>query len=776
VVRARWLFAFILGVLGATVHAAGGSLGGLWTGVAVAGYNLALAVVLHRRGESGTHSLTTAQLLLDSLVSVVAIHYGMVLTEAVQFLFLFPLFVATLLSPREGLFMTAAVCGSGYAVARIAILEGYGQQPTRATSDATLATLFSIWVVIAALLAAACILNYLVRTLAGVEGDLAASERKYRELAGSLEDEVRQRTSDLRHANEQLNSRNRELLRLREIDATIHRSHDVGLVLQRVVDGVAEIVPASQAAIFLREPAADHLRLARYSTSAERRVAALEALLGDRLRDLRVPLHEDSLAGHTVRTREPFFTSDFERVLQSQVRDPLRRAMAPDIARIMGIRSAIALPLVVDDELIGLLAFGSRELLDRDEVDRVQAFATQAAIAVVRARQERDLLEHQAALQQAYDDLQRSQEQVINLEKMRAIGEMTSGVAHNFNNALTAILGTAQLVLMEDLSQPVAHRLRIIERTAQDAALLVQRIRAFTKDEPPQTTATDLNELMTDAAAMTEPRWKHHVDRVDSPITVDLELRAQRPVEVEPASIREVLINLILNAVNAMPQGGRLQLRTWDEGEEVALAVRDSGIGMSEETRQRCFEPFFTTGGDKGTGLGLSVAYGIIQRHNGEIRVSSSLGVGTEFVITLPAARQAAPARVALSEAAADDELPPLHALVVDDQPMVRQTIGEMLRALGHSATIANDGQEAVDVFDPSEHQLVITDWGMPGMSGLAVARAIKSRSPATPVVLVTGLDANLPAEVITAEEIDTRLQKPVALRDLARAIHTVHP
>ena len=196
---------------------------------------------------------------------------------------------------------------------------------------------------------------------------------------------------------------------------------------------------------------------------------------------------------------------------------------------------------------------------------------------------------------------------------------------------------------------------------------------------------------------------------------------------------------------------------------------------MSDETRQRCFEPFYTTGADKGgTGLGLSVAYGIIQRHNGEIRVTSSLGVGTEFTLALPTCDLLEPRPVATAEAAQPVEATPLHALVVDDQLMVRQTLAEMLRALGHDATVAADGREAIELFDPTRHQVVITDWGMPGMSGLAVARAVKVRSPHTPVVLVTGLDTQLPAEVVDADEVDTRLQKPIGMKELQRTMGTL--
>ncbi|MCC7494282.1 MAG: response regulator [Fimbriimonadaceae bacterium] len=775
VVGARWLFGVTLLLVGLADFLAGPrhGIGLLAVAASVLAYNGLLAWRLRLLQGAARPAAVALQLLLDSLATVAAVHYGQPLTHSVQFLFLFPLVVATLLAPREGLFCTAALCCLGYTIAEALTLAGWWPPLRADQGDPALSALVATGLVCAALTAAAAVNNYLVRVLAGIESDLVASETRYRELAGSLEDEVRQRTTDLRQANEALQQRHRELLRQREIDAAIHTSDDLGTVLQRVVDGVADLVGGSQAAIWLADPASGDLRLARYSTSAERRVAAIEALLSCRLDGQPLALPEGSLVARAAAQRQALLTSDLAAALVGHVPFELRPAL-PAALRILGCEHGVAMPLLVEDALVGILALAARQPLGEWDVERVTAFATQAALALVRVRQERDLLEQAAALEEAYRELERSQEQVVNLEKMRAIAEMTSGVAHNFNNALSAILGTAQLALLEELPQTVTHRLRLIERAAQDAALLVQRIRAFTKEEQPLTAPCDLNELVTDSTAMTEPRWKHHADRLDAPISVDLDLRARLPVEADAAAIREVLINLILNSVNAMPQGGQVRLRTWDDGDHGVVAVRDDGVGMSEETRQRCFEPFYTTASEKGgTGLGLSVAYGIIQRHHGEIRVVSTVGVGTEFTIRLPRAA-AVPAVPAVETPAAEPAAAATHVLVVDDQQSVRTTISDMLRALGHSTTIAADGREALQVFDPTRHQVVITDWGMPGMSGLQLARAVKTRSPRTPVVLVTGLDAALPQEVAQSEEVDTRLQKPVDLRDLARVISAV--
>ncbi|MBI2299546.1 MAG: response regulator [Armatimonadetes bacterium] len=731
VLAARWFCALVLATLGLATRTVsrGGADGGVLVGLAVLAYNALFHLFLrHRPAAAERHGVIGLQITLDSLAVVAAIHYGLALTPAVQFLFFFPLFVATLLCPRTGLFLTAALCSVLYALATAATGLGWWPGAAPGVLDPTAGSLAAVGLVGGALLATAALLNYLVRTLGGVEHDLAQSESKYRRLAGNLEDEVRRRTGDLRQVNEELSGRNRELLRLSEIDAAIHSSADLG------------------------------------------------TLLGARARDLRIALRPGTLVEHAVRTREVLLTHDVAAVLASHVTSPERRALLPDVLRIFSFATVLGLPLDVGDDFIGLLAVGSRRELDSRHLERARSFATQAAIAVARVQQEHELTEHQAALEQAYRELQRSQEQVVHLEKMRVIGEMASGVAHNLNNLLTSILGTAQILLVGDVPQTLVHRLRLIEQGALDAASLVRRIGALTHQAPQQLTSADVNDLVDDAVAMTEPRWRHHADRVEAPISVQVDCRARQPVQVDPAAVREVLMNLILNSVLAMPEGGEILCRTWDEGDHVCLAVRDSGVGMSEETKQRCFEPFYTTRGPAGTGLGLHMAYQVVKRHGGGIEVSSELGVGTEFTVRIPVATpEGEPRAVAPWEGA---QLPGraghLHALVVDDQPMVRETLAELLQALGHQVTLASNGPEALALFDPLNHSVVFTDWGMPEMSGLAVARAIKGRSPDTPVVLVTGFDANLPPEVVNADEIDTRLQKPLAINDLAAAMDAI--
>lgn len=775
--RARWLFASAC--LG--IGLAGGGRPCLTTALVVAGYNLLLLGVARRRHPAAASILV--QLLVDSLATAVAIHYGRTLTPAAQLLFLFPLCQAALLWPGEGLFLTAGACGVAYALGDWAGVMGWWPpNPAFDPADPAISSLAAVALVLGALLAAAAGLNRLVIALAGTEQRLDASQRDYKRLAEGLEVQVRERTEDLWHTNDQLVARHRQMTRLQEVDAAIHSSENMSTVLQRVCDGVSEFLPETLCATLLVGDDG-HLALARASRSAERHLAAVESILGRPLSECRLALTPGTPAAYAVRSREPVITHDVARLTAAHVGSPLTQALLPDITRVLALASAVVLPLAADGECLGLLVVGSRRTLSRDDTEPVRAFATQAAIALSRVRRAEALRDQQTALRSAYEELARSQEAAIATERMRAVGEMTSGIAHNFNNALTTIMGVTQLVMQRPELPPDIHdKLKRVEGAAEDAAVMVKRLRGFIKAGLDAVAQADFNDLVDDVVGFTDTVWCHGPLRADAPIDLNFEPGATQSVLVEATAIREVITNLILNAVKAMPDGGRLDLRTWDDGPRVALSVRDTGVGMAPEVRRRCFEPFYTTGGEEGTGLGLSLAQSVIQRHGGQIHVDSTLGVGTTFTLWLPATESQQ--SVGASEpgdgwtptAVGDDTagLRPLHVLLVDDHAGVRQTLGNLLQATGHAVTLANNGDQALAMFDPRRHDVVITDWAMPGMSGLQLARGLKQASPGTPVLLVTGYDSPLPPEALASADIDLRLQKPISTADLARALSLV--
>jgi PAS domain S-box-containing protein len=229
-------------------------------------------------------------------------------------------------------------------------------------------------------------------------------------------------------------------------------------------------------------------------------------------------------------------------------------------------------------------------------------------------------------------------EQVLQAEKLRAVGEMAAGIAHNFNNVLTTILTRAQLLALQVTDPSSLQRgLNLIIQAASDGAAIIRRLQKLARGPGvSEVAALDLNTLVQEVVETTQPVWHDHARREGRPVEVRLELTRMPQIAARAAELREVLTNLILNAVEAMPQGGQLTLRTWAEGGGVCLAVQDTGVGMTAEVQRRLFDPFFTTKGARGTGLGLSVSQALIKGHQGTLTVDSEPGRGTTFVIRLP--------------------------------------------------------------------------------------------------------------------------------------------
>jgi len=235
--------------------------------------------------------------------------------------------------------------------------------------------------------------------------------------------------------------------------------------------------------------------------------------------------------------------------------------------------------------------------------------------------------------------------------------------------------------------------------------------------------------------------------------------------------LREVLTNLIFNAVDAMPVGGTITVRTSAEEGQVRIAVSDTGFGMTEDEKARCLEPFFTTKGEAGTGLGLAVVYGIIQRHGGTIEIDSEKGKGTTFSLLLPATT------LVESEAKEDDSNTvrrALNVLVVDDQDIICELIAAHLSADGHQPVMISDATDALRRFEESPFDLLVTDQSMPGMSGEQLARSVKERKPETRVIMLTGFGNDVMTNSNSTEGIDRVLAKPVSSDQLRKAIFEV--
>ncbi len=376
-------------------------------------------------------------------------------------------------------------------------------------------------------------------------------------------------------------------------------------------------------------------------------------------------------------------------------------------------------------------------------------------------------------------DRKQMEERFLQAEKLKALGEMAGGVAHDFNNFLAAILGRAQLMKLtltthgdkdRRLStKSLLNGLDVIERASTDAAETVRRIQEFTRTRAEKRfVKIDLNQLVKEVLELTRPRWKDQSESRGIRFRIREKLEANRPVEGIPSELREVLINLVINALDAMPSGGELTIKTETNGPFSCVSVTDTGVGIPKELQRQIFDPFLTTKGPKSSGLGLSVSYGIIERHGGEISLSSGEGKGTTFHIRLPLAGEL---KIDVPQEKAPESSEKASILVIDDEPEIRNSLKEILSLEGHHVTVARNGKEGLSAFKTSEFDMVLTDLGMPGMSGWQLAREIKALSPRTPVAIITGWGLEPDPQQMKETGVDLFIAKPFRINDIRKLV-----
>jgi len=329
--------------------------------------------------------------------------------------------------------------------------------------------------------------------------------------------------------------------------------------------------------------------------------------------------------------------------------------------------------------------------------------------------------------------------QMHQAEKLTALGQLAGGIAHDFNNLLQAILGYAQLMKQNRGNADLIERsLTVVESAAMDGSETVRRIQQFARLRPEeQLIGVDINQIVQDAYAITRPRWEEKRSRESHPLELRLDLQAEALIQGRPAALCEVLTNLILNAMDAMPAGGRLTIATRHDARHVTVVIADTGVGMAEPVKQRIFEPFFTTKAEgQGTGLGLSMTYSIVHRHRGEIHVDSEPGRGTTFTLTFPIGSETAgPDATDRPERARRQ----LRVLVVDDNPQVLSTLAEMMRRVGHTVSPAVTARGALHDYRPGHFDVVVTNIGMAEMNGWDFARRLRAIDARVPLLFITG-------------------------------------
>jgi signal transduction histidine kinase/ActR/RegA family two-component response regulator/HAMP domain-containing protein len=438
-----------------------------------------------------------------------------------------------------------------------------------------------------------------------------------------------------------------------------------------------------------------------------------------------------------------------------------------------GLHALVAAPLLVESHVFGVL------LAARDEADSFSSgdceFLRQLSEHVALALHQTRLYD---ALQQAYDDLRQTQHTVMQQERLRALGQMASGIAHDINNAISPVTLYTDALLEQETHMSAHSRdyLRIIRRAIDDVGQTVARMREFyrQRERSGDLAPLELNPLVNQVLALTSARWRDLPQERGVVIDVRTELESGLPrILGTESDIRDALTNLIFNAVDAMPEGGTLTLRTRQAAQSIDLEVRDTGSGMDEETRRRCFEPFFTTKGERGTGMGLAMVYGMTQRHDAQLEIDSALGVGTTVRVQF---RPAPSSAIVPVKPVATRPTRALQLLVVDDDPLVSQSLLHVLNHEGHAVTTADGGQAGIDAFSAAlkagrTFDVVMTDLGMPYVDGRSVAAAVKALSPQTPVLLLTGWGQRLSTEQTVPEHVDRLLSKPPKLVELLAAL-----
>ncbi|MGN6555464.1 MAG: ATP-binding protein [Verrucomicrobiota bacterium] len=452
-----------------------------------------------------------------------------------------------------------------------------------------------------------------------------------------------------------------------------------------------------------------------------------------------------------------------------------------------GFLSMIAAPLVVENEVFGLLVLIRRpaNAFSAAEREFIRGLSAHVALALHQAQLYNDL-------QKAYDELRLTQQTVMQQERLKALGQMASGIAHDINNALSPIVGFADLLAHSEtaLTPNGKKYLLYIKTAGEDIAHIVAGLREFYRhrEQGEALLPLKLNAVAQQVIDMTRPRWR------DIPqgrgITVDIRTDLDPHLPDFPgieSEIREALTNLIINAVDATPNGGTILIRTrlatrkfaahnQNSPADVVLEVSDTGIGMSEQTRKQCLEPFFSTKGQRGTGLGLAMVYGVVERHEGKIEIESELGKGTTFRLIFPVRK------IAGNSAVSPDNEPaikPLRMLCIDDEPLLRELLKDLLERDGHKVEVADNGPTGIELFRKAARRsesfdLVITDLGMPYFDGRQVAKVLKQESPSTPIIMLTGWGAFMKEEGDRPAQVDGVLSKPPRLEELRDTLRRI--
>ena len=473
------------------------------------------------------------------------------------------------------------------------------------------------------------------------------------------------------------------------------------------------------------------------------------------------------IAGWVAREGKPVLVKDV--VSDPRVKTSLH---STDATSFISAPIVLSIPILLQEKVLGVINVTNRrsgKSFDEEDMAFLYSLAGQAAVAIERTIQYEEL-------QEAHESLKAAQKNLLEAERVNALGQMAAGVAHDFNNLLTGMLGRVELLQKKVDTQGadlpfIRSQLESLHKIVLQGAGTVRRIQEYSrirKDSPSE--SVDLNSVVDNSVELTTAKWKDECETRGVRVDVRFERGRIPSIQGNAADLTQVVSNLIFNAVEAMPKGGELTLKTFQAGNTIGLEVSDTGDGMSTEVKEKLFQPFFTTK-DNGYGLGTSIIYGIVARHGGNIHVSSEEGMGTTFLLRLPVANGAMADQPSI-DVAHGGESGTAKVLVVEDNDINRELFKGYLEEMGHKAVVAANGKEMLPLLDQGPFALVITDLSMPGISGWQVAEKVKKQSPGVPVILISGWAIQQEDTRIRESGVDFILQKPCTFTDFQDVVN----
>ena len=393
-----------------------------------------------------------------------------------------------------------------------------------------------------------------------------------------------------------------------------------------------------------------------------------------------------------------------------------------------------------------------------------------------RKRAEEQSLESNRQLMDALAELRAMQQDLVRRERFQALGHMAGGIAHEFNNVLTPIVGFAGQLLQHDdmLANPEIVRgyIQKIHTAAQSGARAVARVRGFVRAEAGVFGAMNMAEVIESVVTFTEPKWKDEALAAGVSIGIATQIDEVPEVHGDAAQLGDLLAQLIFNSIRSVSRRGMITIAAENRGSEIAIIIQDDGCGMSEGVRLRCLDAKSCLAPQNGRLTGYGIVHGILAQHSGRIEIESQEGRGTRVVIILPTVVKEAPPVVVSKQAPASAKS--LRILVADDEPMVREVIQMYLAEDNHTVEVAVNGREALEKFKAADYDIVLTDRSMPELNGDELALAVKQLKPGIPVVLLTGFGELMNAEGERPAGVDIIVSKPFNLDTLRSALAIV--